>query len=228
MTSRRPIAVVLGVIAVTAVLLAWLPLGLATAVAVVATGVLLLLARRLGLTSYDLALDRAHLGRGARWAGVIVLVVAAGYALVYAVPLTRDLLRDDRAPQSLGALAVAVLVVIPLHTVILEEIAFRGVLWGLVARDSGARTATVVSSLAFGLWHLGSAAGALEGNRSVAESVGGSPLVTVLGFAGVVAVTSAAGVVLAVLRERSGSLLAPMALHWAANAAGTVAVFLAT
>lgn len=38
--------------------------------------------------------------------------------------------------------------------------------------------------------------------------------------------TAAAGAVLCELRRRSGSLLAPMALHWATNALGYLAGYL--
>ena len=40
--------------------------------------------------------------------------------------------------------------------------------------------------------------------------------------AGTVLFTTAAGVLFAELRRRSGSLLAPMLLHWATNAAGVL------
>lgn len=111
-------------------------------------------------------------------------------------------------------------VVIPLHTVVLEELAFRGVLQGMVRRDRGARAGVVVSSLVFGLWHLGSAGAALDGNEAVAGTVGTSAVTTVLGMLAIVVATGLAGAVLALARERSGSLLAPLGLHWAANAVG--------
>ena len=40
-----------------------------------------------------------------------------------------------------------------------EELTFRGVLWGLLRRDRGARAATVLSSVLFGLWHVPAALG---------------------------------------------------------------------
>jgi CAAX protease family protein len=44
--------------------------------------------------------------------------------------------------------------------------------------------------------------------------------------AATVLVTFLAGLLLCVLRARSGSLLAPIGLHWAANGAGIVLVHL--
>ncbi|WP_262848312.1 CPBP family intramembrane glutamic endopeptidase [Mumia quercus] len=150
------------------------------------------------------------------------------YAVALAVPASRDLLVDDRAPDSVPDLAVRVLLVIPLHTVLLEELVFRGVVQGMVRRDHGVRAAVVVSSVLFGLWHLGSAGAALDGNEAVAGTVGSSVVTAALGMLAIVIATGLAGVVLALARERSGSLLAPAGLHWAANAAGTVATYVAS
>src|SRR6478672_4283768 len=64
---------------------------------------------------------------------------------------------------------VQALVVIPLGTVIPEEFAFRGVLWGLLHRRSGRWTATLVSSALFGLWHVAPALGGGSANQAVDE-----------------------------------------------------------
>lgn len=228
MTRTISYAVVGVWIVLTALVLAVLPLAASTVAAVVASAALVVLARHLRLTADDLGLARDHLGAGTRWAAGSVLAFTLAYAAAVAVPATRDLLVDDRAPDSLAALAVRVLAVIPLHTVVLEELAFRGVVQGMVRRDRGVRAGVVVSSVLFGLWHLGSAGAALDGNEAVAGAVGTSAVTTVLGMLAIVVATGLAGVVLALARERSGSLLAPIGLHWAANAAGTVATYVAT
>jgi membrane protease YdiL (CAAX protease family) len=227
-TPGREYAVVVGAIVVTGLALAVLPLAASTAVAVAATLGFLLLAHRQRLSPDDLGLGRDRLRAGAWWAAAAVGAFVAVYAVAYTLPATRDLLVDERTPGSPADLAVRVLVVIPLHTVLLEELVFRGVVQGMVRRDRGVRTATVVSSLLFGLWHLGSASSALDGNRSVAGAVGDSLVVTVLGMVAIVVGTALAGAVLAYARERSGSLLAPIGLHWAANAVGTIATYAAT
>lgn len=226
-TPGRPFAAVVGAIVLTAAAMAALPLAGATLVAVVATGGFLAAARPLGLGADDLGLARDRLATGVVWAGAAVGAFTLVYVVAYVVPATRDLLVDDRTPASAADLAVRVLVVIPLHTV-LEEVVFRGVVQGMVRRDDGVRAGVVVSSLLFGLWHLGSAGAALDGNQSVADAVGDSPLVTVAGMVAIVAGTAAMGAVLAYARERSGSLLAPIGLHWAANTVGTVATYAAT
>jgi membrane protease YdiL (CAAX protease family) len=79
-----------------------------------------------------------------------------------------------------------------------------------------------VGSAVFGLWHIRPTAEALAVNRLAAG--GGA---RVLAVAGVVAGTAGAGALLCLLRERSGSLAAPVLLHLAANCAGPLASALA-
>jgi len=119
------------------------------------------------------------------------------------------------------------LVVIPLGTVIPEEFAFRGVLFGLLRRRSGRWTATVLSSVLFGFWHVAPALGGGSANQAVDEAVGGGPLGVLVRVAGTMLFTAAAGVVFCELRVRSGSLLAPMLAHWSVNGLGVIFVFLA-
>ena len=64
--------------------------------------------------------------------------------------------------------------VIPLGTVIPEEFAFRGVLWGLLRRSAGRGVATAVSSAMSGVWHvLPALAGGSATNEAVDAVVGG-------------------------------------------------------
>ena len=54
----------------------------------------------------------------------------------------------------------------PLGTVLLEEIGFRGVVYGLSARMWGFAWATVISSVLFGLWHVQPAIGVVTSHPS--------------------------------------------------------------
>jgi membrane protease YdiL (CAAX protease family) len=115
------------------------------------------------------------------------------------------------------------LVVIPLGTVLFEEVAFRGVLWGLLARDFGVSAATVVSACLFGLWHVLPAMDLARTHTSVrGQSVAGGRRVAITVLATIV-FTTIAGIVFAELRRRSGSLVAPIGLHWATNGLGVLA-----
>jgi membrane protease YdiL (CAAX protease family) len=179
--------------------------------------VLLGLARAAGLTAADLGLARDTWRRGLRWGGVAALVVLVLYLAALALPVGRDAFLDQRTQLSAGGALYAALVSVPLGTVLLEEVAFRGVLWGMVARLAGPVWATVVSSALFGVWHVLPSLGLGGNNRVVGEVYGSAAvLVTVSAVLG----TALAGVVLAVLRWRSGSLAAPTGLHWATNSLG--------
>jgi uncharacterized protein len=183
---------------------------------------LVVLARRAGLSWQDLGLDRTSWRRGARWAAVLVGGVAGAYAVAAAVPVLRLGFRDARYDQSASAALVTALVVIPLGTVLLEEVAFRGVLWAWIRRDHGTRQATVWSSVVFGLWHVLPSLGLSRVNEGVG-TVAGDWAGEVGPVAGAVVFTGLAGVLLCELRRRSGSLLAPMGLHWATNGLGVLA-----
>jgi len=185
-----------------------------------AAGLLVLLARRwVGCTWDDLGLDRERFGSGLRWGGVLlgimVVVLAAGVAL----PATRGLFEDDRV-RGLGGPAVlyAAFVRVTLGTVLLEEVAFRGVLPAVLATHLRRRWAIGAAAVLFGLWHILPSLGMNEVNPVADDTVGRFPQwVTVIGA---VASTTAFGIWFSFLRERSGSLLAPMLAHWSSNALG--------
>jgi membrane protease YdiL (CAAX protease family) len=196
------------------------------AVALAAAGVLLVVGRASGLDWNELGLAKQTWRRGLLYATGALLLVLGLYAVLLVTPLD-VLLDDDRYDQGLRQAWVTALLVVPLGTVLWEELAFRGVLWAQLARRWSTGVATVVSSLLFGLWHALPAlrfADANEAVGTVADSSNatiGTVLVTIV-------VTSVGGVILCELRRRSGSLLAPIGLHWAVNGLGVLAVALAS
>jgi membrane protease YdiL (CAAX protease family) len=179
------------------------------------------IARAQGLTAADLGLARSSWPAGLRWGAVAAAVVAAAYALGLLVAPLRDALPHDPGGVGRGALW-AVLVVVPLGTVVPEELAFRGVLLALLDRRHDQRTATLISSALFGLWHVLAALGGGAANATIAGAVGGDAGGTTLRVVVTVLFTSLAGVVLCWLRLRSGSLLAPVLAHWTVNGLGVI------
>ena len=188
--------------------------------------VLGLVARVAGLSPADLGLARSSWRAGLRWGAAAAAIPLAAFAIALALPPLRDAGSDIGAP-SWPAAMMRVLVVIPLGTVIHEELAFRGVLFGLLRRDRGRRAAVLGSSTLFGLWHVVPALAGGPTNTAIADAVGSGAGGTVLRVAGTVLLTAMGGVVLCELRIRSGSLLAPILLHWAVNAGGVLFVMLA-
>jgi membrane protease YdiL (CAAX protease family) len=184
----------------------------------IGSAALLVVAARLDGCSWSaLGLGSESLRRGMGWACVAALLVLAVYALAALLPLTRPAFEDDRAD---GSVLWNALVRIPLGTVLLEEVAFRGVLYAMFARRYGVPMAIAVSSMAFGLWHVLPSLDLAFRNGAVESIVGGGPAAQVIVVTAAVVVTTLGGVVLCELRRRSGSLLAPMGLHWALNGLG--------
>ncbi|MFE0250712.1 CPBP family intramembrane glutamic endopeptidase [Streptomyces sp. NPDC059010] len=211
------------VLAVANLLNNWLArsTGMYVVICVSATAVLLLIARWDGLGRADLGLDAEGLRRGMRWAPVLAGIVLLVMAVLLAVPAGREAFRDARATDlSLGQMLFGALVRVPFGTVLLEETAFRGVLWAMIRRRLGTAWATGLSSLLFGLWHVMASRGINRSNAAVGSVFGDGPAGVAPTVAMAVLATALAGVVLCELRRRSGSLPAPMALHWAVNGFG--------
>jgi membrane protease YdiL (CAAX protease family) len=184
---------------------------------------LVALARRGGAGWVELGVERTAAPAGLRLGAKVAVVVGAAIGLGAALPSTRSLLADARYRDLSGAgLAYQALVRIPLGTVVLEELAFRGVLPALFGRRMSVRKAVAASSALFGLWHILPTLSAATTNDLSSGLAGRAGLV-----AGAVGLTAAAGVVFCGLRLRSGSVVAPMLAHTATNSLGAVAAFTA-
>lgn len=213
------------VLAISAGLLAFSAWGVPPAwyvpINLLATIGLLWLARRINLTPGELGLEREHVPAGLRWGLAAGLVVAVVLALGAAIPATRPLFDDARtAGIGTGLLVYRALIRIPLGTVLLEEVAFRSVLLAGWRRVSLLPTAVIGSSVVFGLWHVRPAIDLLIENDVAAD--GPARVFAVLGA---VAGTAVAGVAFCWLRIKSGSLLAPVLAHLAANSLATVLAY---
>ncbi len=184
---------------------------------------LLALARWAGLSWAELGVGRGTWPRGGRWALAAIGIVAVVFAVGAALPLTRSAFRNTRYDFGWGHAALTAFVLIPLGTVLFEEVAFRGVLWGLLRRRHGTVLATVVSSALFGLWHVLPSLGMAADDQAIGTAVGRGSSGQAVSVLGTVLFTALAGVVFCELRRRSGSLLAPAGLHWATNALGVLA-----
>lgn len=151
--------------------------------------------------------------------GAVLLVYLVGLAL----PFSHKFFFDERTDGQTGRdLIRNALLVVPFGTVLVEEVAFRGVLLAMVQSRFGVLWGVGVSSVLFGLWHILPSLSMHQSNAAISSIVGTGTWGQVVSVTVTVIGTAAAGVLFCVLRLWSGSLFAPMGLHWALNGLGFV------
>jgi len=172
----------------------------------------------------EVGLEPRKVQSGLRWGGAASALLLSIYLVGLAVPFTNGLFQDSRANISLGALAWETLIMVPLGTVLMEEIAFRGVLPAmfrkrLLGHANGALRADILAALLFGLWHVLPAWNVNKVNPVFRDLLPG-PVGQVVAVAAGVLGTGLAGMGLSWLRNRSGSLMAPVLMHCSSNSLG--------
>lgn len=226
--NRLPAWVATGVVIATLVAvnvvqhLVWQAWWLGPAVA----GALLAFARWNGLTWHELGLHRHRHRSGLRWGLGVIAVVAVVYLIGVLLPVSRAAFLDARYHFGVGSALFAAFVTIPVTTILLEEVAFRSVLWAVLSRHATTWRVLLASSALFGLWHILPSrhiATANDGIGDVLQSVGvaGAGAVALV-IAGIVLFTTIGGVVAGELRRRSGSVIASAGMHWATNSLGVL------
>jgi len=221
----RTVGLVLAALAAAKVVERAVP-GLHVAVGLGLAAALVAIARSQRFTAADLGLARSKVPAGLRWGAAAAALVGVAFALAYTIAPLRQTLPDGGG--GLGPAGLwTVLVVIPLGTVLPEELAFRGLLLALLGRRYGPLAGTLLSSGLFGLWHIVPSLGGGTANTAMASVVGGDAAGMVARVVVTVVFTALAGVLLCWLRLRSGSLVAPMLAHWTVNALGVIVAALA-
>ena len=215
------IAIVIVVLALTNLLAHFTTPWVNIAVVPAAAVGLLMLVRSRGLGWSEIGLGREHWKSGAGYALAAVTLVGTVIAVGALLPWTRPMFLNDNYATLSGAL-IASVIIIPLQTVIPEELAFRGVLHGALNRAWGFRGVAAAGSVLFGMWHISTSMGLTASNVGFTRILGGGVFGMTAGVIGAVLVTAAAGFVFTWLRRRSGSLIAPIALHWSLNGLGAL------
>lgn len=196
----------------------------AVPVAISGVIVLLVLARRSGADWGRLGLDRGSLGMGLRLGLIVLAVVTLAVLVAALIPATRQFLGDDRfVGMGIGEMLYETLLRIPFGTALGEELAFRGVLFGVLLAWFSPLRAALISSALFGLWHVLPGIEALETTTATGLASG---LLGALSVAVQVVVTAGAGMAFCWLRVRSGSIVAPAMAHWAINGTAFLAGWL--
>lgn len=182
---------------------------------------LLGVARWSGLRPHSIGLARQHLRRAAIFGLIGLGAIGLVFGIAAAVPGLRGLFGDGRLDTlGVGTLLWVTLIRIPIGTVLLEEVAFRGVLPALFGAGDCWRWRPVLAAAAlFGLWHAFPSF-ALTENAAIGTAVGGVPIVVVA----VLTMLAAAlgGVLLHWWRHTGRGLLAPMLVHLATNSGGVL------
>lgn len=161
-----------------------------------------------GLTLADIGLDKSKVGSGFKYAAIAIVIILLAFLVAFLVQ--KSLFKDSRYEQSLRNAITASLFVVPLKTVLFEELAFRGIMPALL-KDLGSSSWIIllVSSISFGLWHILTA--------PVTTSITSGKHSHLLIVGAVFVATCVAGAVFYYLRQQSGSLIAPIAVHWFIN-----------
>jgi membrane protease YdiL (CAAX protease family) len=182
---------------------------------VLGAGGLALLARRDGLQPAQWGLGPLR-RRVAFVALGLLVATSAVVSAVSQVPAVADAFVDDRVVGLTGAqVAYLAFLRVPFGTVLIEEVAFRGVLLAILGQRLPVWGAVALSSLAFGVWHVLPILYVAPGNAAMAGAFASSRVLAVL--AGVLA-SALVGAAFCWLRLRFDHLIAPMAVHAGANA----------
>ena len=181
------------------------------------------LAHAFGAGPRDIGIDRRDLGSGLRVGAVAAAAIVAATAAARAIDRRGIAFRDARITDASRAeAAVHLLVRIPLATALVEELVFRGVILGFGLRDGDRRRALAVSSITFGLWHVGPALHPAR-QAAVTDALGSPRTTAPTTVLGDVVATAVGGVGFGWLRIRSGSIAAPTIAHATLNASAYLA-----
>jgi membrane protease YdiL (CAAX protease family) len=175
-----------------------------------------------GLRRDELGLDSADLRTGVRLGLPVAAAIGAVVIGAAFVPAAADFFDDDRVDVSFAEMTLRVLVVIPIGTVLVEELIFRGVLHGLLRRRLDIWRAGLLGAAVFALWHLFPVWQSYTGATRFEDETRWADV------AGTFAATFMAGAGFIWLRHRARHLIAPTLAHVATNSVPfAVAWFLA-
>jgi len=110
-----------------------------------------------------------------------------------------------------------VLIEVPIGIALLEELAFRGLLYAAIRRTMPAKWAVIGSAIGFAGWHLTvTATSAAQTNLSTAARLPAflRPFIQPIAVIGGMLTTGVAGLLFGYLRERTGNLAGAILAHW--------------
>ena len=171
--------------------------------------------------SKDIGFSIKHIKSSLYFISPILVVMILAAAAVSTV--SPDLFLDQRHNKAPIEIFFYILFIIPLSSVLIEEVIFRGVIPFVLSKKSSIKSSYVVSSLMFGLWHVvtaGSVSLNFARNQLIPEAVMVSSTIVLFTFL--------VGLFFSWLRVRTKSLFAPIFVHWFSNGLGVLLAYLAS
>lgn len=181
-------------------------------------------ARACHLAWPEIGLRRTHVVRST----VIGLAVALALAAISLLVLRLGPFVGGRvtyAPlngEAVPPLLFHALIALPLQTALPEELAFRGVLLGLLMRRLSPARAAVVMSAVFVAWHV-----VVQAQTLAQTNLNGFLLIVLAAVAAVLGIF-VGGLLFALLRVRTGNLAGAIAAHWGFNAGLVLGLYVLT
>lgn len=164
-------------------------------------------------------LRTAGLGSSLLWGLGLGLGLAVPPLLFFFRPylLHTPLVYDPLTRFSRRQLIYDLLVSVPIGTALLEELSFRGLLYGALRRRFSTAVALVASSAVFAGWHYKTTV-TTTGQTNLAAAARLPrflmPYVQPLAIIGGLLTTGVAGAIFGLLRERTGNLWGSIVAHW--------------
>lgn len=179
-----------------------------------AAGLAVVLANRAGASIKDMGLEKSKMSDGFKVGLLTIAPIAAIVGAGVLIPWTREFfLVKNVVNANTGRTLYEMLIRIPVGTALAEELIFRGALMGVFLRKRSPLAAALLSSLVFGLWHISPTLRSCSTSPAI-ERAASSGFWAALGIvSAVVAATAFAGAVLAWLRLKSESIIAPLFAH---------------
>ncbi len=172
------------------------------------------------LHASDIGLSLNKIAGGLKITAVLAITIIILMAGAYL--FNHHIFQDQRYNQPLGSALFASIIILPFYTVLFEELVFRGLLPGLLQSLGNTQlVATIIASVFFGLWHVGSAL--KIGEFQISDRFSASSVYVVIG---VFIATTIAGFIFCELRWRTGTLLAPIIIHWVINSTAIILAYL--
>jgi|GEM_PF-5747268 len=169
----------------------------------------------------DLGLSPKQLKKSLPISFIVIVMILLGIALAFFI--NSEAFKDERYNQSLKDALLYTFLLLPIKTVLIEELIFRGAVLVSLQKKYSFRTSAIVSSLLFGLWHI-------LPSRNIETSlipdfvgVFEKPIL----ISGIVLATFCAGYILCLLRKRFDSLYVPIFAHWTINGSAIIFAYFA-